>query len=116
MPRWPPCSTTHQRRRTKVDVRVRACVVCVVCLFHVVLCLFHLSFQPWEHSVEVHLVHLLHHGHRLGRNHQDIHIMYANTTGTRHTALGAWALDSNTTASDNTAIGYDALEANTTGY
>ena len=39
--------------------------------------------------------------------------LYANTTGTQNTAVGAAALDANTTASYNTALGYAALGANT---
>ena len=41
--------------------------------------------------------------------------MFANTSGTNNTAIGAYALDANTTASYNTAVGRDALGATTTG-
>jgi hypothetical protein len=41
--------------------------------------------------------------------------LYANTTGSYNTAVGAYALGANTTGSNNTASGDNALAANTTG-
>jgi hypothetical protein len=38
-----------------------------------------------------------------------------NSTGSRHSASGAFALNNNTTAYNNTANGYSALLSNTTG-